>query len=135
VLTTASNISNFTTADPCGQAVKIATDINSGASATVQVLASSVAGKKVYVCAFYLGVAVNEQVNLVEGGSPQCSGTKVGIWGSATATQGMLVNAGTSIQFGNGTGTVGQSAVASNQVCVTVSTAGVFGGSMTYVQQ
>lgn len=122
-------------ADPCVNAPKQNAAFGTASATTVQVVAP-VAGRRVYICSLSLLTATAAVFNVTEGTGAACvTANNAAIIGSTTAANGMALTANGGLTYGNGNGTVGDTAFVSNGVCILASSAVQFGGNMTYVQQ
>lgn len=103
------------------------------ATANVQVITAGNANMFIYVCAINVGpVGAADNVALVEGTGATCGTNTAGMAGGATAATGWNIALNGGIAFGSGQGAVMKTAVAGDNVCLLVSSAGPAAGVISW---
>ncbi len=120
--------------DKCTFLAKTTTPVST--SATGSTIVAGSAGKQVYICATHIILAAANIESLIEGTGTNCgTGTKA-IFGHPTnAASGESYAANGGMTYGSGIGTVGQTTVASNGICLLQNSASLAAGNISYVQQ
>lgn len=125
-----------TVADPCMFQLKTSTPISTS-SGTIQVV-SGLSGKKVYICSMILVVSPSASVSLAEGSNSSCGSSQAAVMGVATngtAANGVPLTTNGGWTYGNGGGTVAQTATAGNSLCLFQSGTSLEAGQLGYIQQ
>ena len=128
--------SNQSVGDPCMFQAKISTTI-SAATATFSVVSGTTA-TKIYVCSLSLIVPSAVAVSFVEGSTATCSaspGAVIGVSANGTAANGLSFAANGGMTYGNGGGTIAETATSGNTLCILQSTTAQLAGNLTYVRQ
>lgn len=118
--------------DPCFGGLKQNVAISQTASTR---LVAGQAGKRIYVCSARVVAAVAEILSLLEGTGAACATSTVAISGSTTAANGESYAANGGFSSGMGLGTVAETGVAGNDLCLGQSGAQRLAGNITYVIQ
>src|SRR5208282_1792204 len=106
---------------PCRAGAKVNYPITS-ASGTFAIGPAGASNKKIYICSILLWASSAVSISLAEGSSSTCGTSSqlgvIGVATSGTAGNGMAVPANGAFAYGNGGGTVAQTATAANYLCV-----------------
>ena len=128
---------NATAGDPCMFQLKTNVAISTASGTTA--LVTGVSAKKSYVCSFSLIAPSAISVSLAEGSSATCGTSSqaavMGVATSGTAANGLPLAANGGLTYGNGGGTVANTATAANYLCLFQSGTAQLAGNLTYVQQ
>jgi hypothetical protein len=101
-------------------------------SATTTLMVTGVAGRQVRICSVNLVTAIANNVVLISGTGATCGTGTGAIAGGTTAANGWNFAANGGLSVGSGFGTVMQTAVAGDSVCVITSAAGPLAGTIAY---
>jgi hypothetical protein len=105
------------------------TPINTTAS--TQLLAG-VAGKLFFICSLQFVNSIADNIALVEGTGATCGTATAGVYGGATAATGWNLGANGQVSLGTGVGSVGQTQVNADNLCLLVSSAAQVSGGFTW---
>lgn len=105
--------------------------VNVSTTASAQ-LVTGVSGRKVFICGINLVTALANNVALVEGTGTMCATGIAGVAGGTTAATGWNLAANSGLAQGSGLGVIMQTAAATANLCVLVSTATQLSGSIRY---
>jgi hypothetical protein len=118
-----------TTGDPC--TIGRGTDIAFSNTASAVIIPGA-PNQRVHICFLFIGTSGAQNISIVEGTGTACAtGQKIMIGGPGATGPASQAN-GTWI-MGNGGGTITQSTVGGNDVCLLQSAAGQVAGSAMYV--
>lgn len=117
--------------DPCDGNAKTAFPFSISSATTTQLLATS-ASNKWYVCHIDIIVASANNIALVEDDTASCASPTAGMAGGTTAATGWNIT-GNGISFGNGSGSVFQTAATGRYVCIITSGAAQTSGNIMAV--
>lgn len=128
-----------TSADPCTSAGPGSTNPKTNVSVSTATgstqLVAGVAGKRVYVCSEYIVGQAAWVGNLVEGTGTTCGTGTAAVQGSITAANGFSFPAQGGFTFGAGSGSITQTAVTGDALCLLQSGTVQVAGNIMVVQQ
>lgn len=129
-----AQVAGSSSLDPCFGTLKTPFSISQTANARVIV---GVASKKTYICNFDVVGSDAENITVVEGTGATCGTNTIAMGGfaAATAANGWNFAANGGIAKGAGVGTIGNTTVVADDVCIFQSGAGRVAGGGTFVQQ
>lgn len=101
-------------------------------SATTTLLITGVSGRHVRITSINLVSAIANNVALISGTGATCGTGTAGISGGTTAANGWNLAANGGLAYGNGVGTIMQTAATGDSVCVITSSVGPLAGAIGY---
>jgi hypothetical protein len=135
-----TNRIGYVSDDPCSNAAIKAFLPITLLTASVKVIAPGVAAKKITICHIDLNNTAADSIAVFESTTgTTCATSPIAVYGAgtsvATAGNGYNFSANGGISLGNGKGTVGQTTVSNNDLCIAQSAATPLTGGITYAVQ
>lgn len=124
-----ANALNNAIPDPCTTSAKTPYPINI-ASGTTTVVQTASASNKFRVCSIILLASLADNVALVEDATGSCASPDAGLMGGTTTGSGLNLVANEGLTFGNGLGTIAQTASTNVNVCLITSSSAQLSGTI-----